>query len=232
MAITKLLDTIHKGKAGHPKYLRRTSDQDQKQGCPQGSCSGPSLWNVVANEILLENWPINTSIQTFADDFVLVSHAPTRVLLSHKLTNLKFSTWASKNKLQILADKTNYLLISKLVRRPTIRWKGERIKRAHAIKYLGVYIDEKMNWNTRIKAQSTRATQLYQNLPKIAGKSWGVPMNHRRTLYKTVIERSVPPGNLRCLQDNLHGSSAGHTGYPSSSSIITKRSSWHSTLQT
>ncbi|GBN73292.1 Retrovirus-related Pol polyprotein from type-1 retrotransposable element R1 [Araneus ventricosus] len=26
--------------------------KEQKQGCPQGSCSGPALWNLVANEIL------------------------------------------------------------------------------------------------------------------------------------------------------------------------------------
>ncbi|GBN15325.1 hypothetical protein AVEN_41163-1 [Araneus ventricosus] len=96
-----------------------------------------------------------------------------------------------------------------------------------------------MNWNTHIKAKSTRATQLYQNLLKTAEKSWGFPLNHRRILYKTVIERvlahgaaawcleptvriarklskisSVPLGNLRCLQDDLHGSSASHIGYP------------------
>ncbi|GBO29950.1 hypothetical protein AVEN_209775-1 [Araneus ventricosus] len=147
--------------------------RDQKQGCPQGSCSGPSLWNLVVNEILQENWPINTSIQAFADDFVLVSHAPTRVQLGSQINEsiAKFSTWTSKNQLQISAEKTNYLLISKLVRGPTIRWQGERIKRAHPIKYLGIYIDEKMNWNTHLKAQSTRATQLYHNLLKIAGKS-------------------------------------------------------------
>ncbi|GBN27479.1 hypothetical protein AVEN_67544-1 [Araneus ventricosus] len=100
---------------------------DQKQGCPQGSCSGLSLWNLVANEILPENWPINTSFQAFADD--LVSHAPTRIQLQSQNNEsiAKFSTWASKNQLQISPDKTNYLLISKLVRGHTIRWQGERI---------------------------------------------------------------------------------------------------------
>ncbi|GBM35766.1 hypothetical protein AVEN_108964-1 [Araneus ventricosus] len=29
--------------------------RDRKQGCPQGSCSVPALWNLVANEILQEN---------------------------------------------------------------------------------------------------------------------------------------------------------------------------------
>ncbi|GBN48972.1 hypothetical protein AVEN_82291-1 [Araneus ventricosus] len=33
-----------------------------------------------------------------------------------------------------------------------------------------------MNWNTQLKAQSTRTTPRYQNLLKIAGNSWGVPL--------------------------------------------------------
>ncbi|GBL98131.1 hypothetical protein AVEN_60932-1, partial [Araneus ventricosus] len=150
MAITKLLDTIHKGKASGDHVLVLSIDikgafdniqhsaissyldnskcpanivnifknllqnrkvilntcegpaiRDQKQGCPQGSCSGPALWNLVANEIPQENWPINTSIQAFADDFVLVSHAPTRVQLESQINEsiAKFSTWTSKNQL-------------------------------------------------------------------------------------------------------------------------------------
>ncbi|GBM11094.1 Putative protein in type-1 retrotransposable element R1DM [Araneus ventricosus] len=188
MAIMKLLDTIHKRKAGGDHVLVLSIDikvafdniqhsaissyldnskcpanivntvksllqngkvilntcegpaiRDQKQGCPQGSYSGPAVWNLVGNEILQENWPINTRIQAFADDFVLVSHALTRVQLESQINEsiAKFSIWTSKNQLQISAEKTNYLLISKLVRGPTIRWQGERIKRAHAIKYLG-----------------------------------------------------------------------------------------------
>ncbi|GBO13282.1 Putative protein in type-1 retrotransposable element R1DM [Araneus ventricosus] len=231
MAITKLLDTIHKGKASgdhvmvlsidikgvfhhiqhsaissyldnskcpanivsifknllqNRKVILNTCEgpaiRDQKQGCPQESCSGRDLWNLVANAILQENWPINTRIQAFADDFALVSHAPTRVQLESQINEsiAKFSTLTIKNQLQISAENTNYLLISKLVREPTIRWQGERIKRDHSIKYLGIYIDEKMKRNTHFKAQSTRATQLYHNLLKKAGKSWGVPLNHQR----------------------------------------------------
>ncbi|GBM29115.1 Retrovirus-related Pol polyprotein from type-1 retrotransposable element R1 [Araneus ventricosus] len=43
--------------------------KDQKQGCPQDSCSGPALWNLVDNEKLNQVWPHNVHIQAFADDF-------------------------------------------------------------------------------------------------------------------------------------------------------------------
>ncbi|GBN50374.1 Putative protein in type-1 retrotransposable element R1DM [Araneus ventricosus] len=255
MSITKLLDTVHNGKASGDHVLVLSIDikgafvyiqhsaiasyldnskcpaniinifknllqnrkvilntcegpaiRDRKQGCPQDSCSGTAIWNLVANEILQENWPINTSIQAFADDFVLDSHAPTRVQLESQINEsiVKFSTWTSKNQLQISAEKTNYLLINKLVKGLTIRWQGERIKRAHAIKYLGVCIDEKMNWNTHLKAQSTRATQIYQNLLKNSREILGISQNHRRTLYKTVIERVLAHGAVAwCLEPTV-----------------------------
>ncbi|GBM15023.1 hypothetical protein AVEN_113157-1 [Araneus ventricosus] len=61
-----------------------------------------------------------------------------------------------------------------------------------------------MNWNTHLKAQSTRATHLYHNLLKIAGKSWGVPLIHRRTLYKTVTERVLAHGAVAwCLEPTV-----------------------------
>ncbi|GBM17710.1 hypothetical protein AVEN_56031-1 [Araneus ventricosus] len=61
-----------------------------------------------------------------------------------------------------------------------------------------------MNWNSHLKAQSSRATQLYQNLLKIAGKSWGVSLKHRRTLYKTIIERVLTHGAVAwCLDPTV-----------------------------
>ncbi|GBM19505.1 hypothetical protein AVEN_107980-1 [Araneus ventricosus] len=61
-----------------------------------------------------------------------------------------------------------------------------------------------MNWNTYLKAQSTRATQLYRNLLKTAGKSWRVSLNHRRTLFKTITERVLAHGAVAwCLEPTV-----------------------------
>ncbi|GBM04257.1 Putative protein in type-1 retrotransposable element R1DM [Araneus ventricosus] len=163
VASTKLLDSIHKGKASGDNVLvlsigiKGVFDNIQHNAiqtyldnskCPtnivnifknllqnrkvilntcegpairdqkQGSCSGPALWNLVSNEIFQGNSPINTNIKAFADDFVLVFHARTRVQLESQINQsiAKFSAWTSRNQLQISADKTNYLLYSKLVR--------------------------------------------------------------------------------------------------------------------
>ncbi|GBO44380.1 putative RNA-directed DNA polymerase from transposon BS [Araneus ventricosus] len=44
----------------------------QTQGCPQGSCTSPLFWNIVADEILKTDWPKEIQLQAFADDFAFV----------------------------------------------------------------------------------------------------------------------------------------------------------------
>ncbi|GBL81522.1 Putative protein in type-1 retrotransposable element R1DM [Araneus ventricosus] len=38
------------------------AQQPHTRGCPQGSCSGPSLWNLVAEEALEQQYPANIAI--------------------------------------------------------------------------------------------------------------------------------------------------------------------------
>ncbi|GBM31783.1 hypothetical protein AVEN_56891-1 [Araneus ventricosus] len=97
--------------------------KEQKQGCPQGSCSGPALWNLVANEILNQVWPDNVHIQSFANDFVLVIEADTNKSLVAD-TQSAITQFSSENELAISTEKTNYILFSKMVRSSKITFKG------------------------------------------------------------------------------------------------------------
>ncbi|GBM48243.1 hypothetical protein AVEN_72508-1 [Araneus ventricosus] len=83
-------------------------------GCPQGSCSGPALWNRVASESL-KDWPENTAIQAFADDFVIVSDASKKLKIENqinaaieKFIQLEFrSTRSTKINFKFLQAKFN-----------------------------------------------------------------------------------------------------------------------------
>ncbi|GBM21357.1 Putative protein in type-1 retrotransposable element R1DM, partial [Araneus ventricosus] len=161
--------------------------KEQKQGCPQGSCSGPALWNLVANEILIQVWPDNVHIQAFADDFVLVIKADTNKSLVEDTQSAiaQFRSWCSENELAISKEKTNYILFSKMVRNPKITWNGYKINRVKSFKYLGIHVDDRLNWLEHINKQGDKAIKMQQNLKKIAGGNWGISQIHRWTLYKT-----------------------------------------------
>ncbi|GBO16781.1 hypothetical protein AVEN_25403-2-1, partial [Araneus ventricosus] len=86
--------------------------KDQKQDCLQGSCSGPVLWNLVANEIFNQAWPDNVHIQALADDFVLVIEAVTNksLVADTQSAITQFSSWCSENELAISMEKNKLYL--------------------------------------------------------------------------------------------------------------------------
>ncbi|GBN42437.1 hypothetical protein AVEN_216391-1 [Araneus ventricosus] len=125
-----LLDTLR-----NRKVAMQTSEGpvlwEQTQECPQGSCSGPTFWNIVADEILSVQWPQGVHLQAFADDFALFVTDNTREGLSKlsKSALNKFKDWANKNKLHVSMKKLSYVLFSKLVRGSTIK-RGNQSKLA------------------------------------------------------------------------------------------------------
>jgi retron-type reverse transcriptase len=77
------------------------------KGCPQGSCCGPSLWNIYYNSLLHLNYTHRTKVIAFADDLMLVTRAKT-VIEAENITNIelaKISAWASTNKIRFNEQK-------------------------------------------------------------------------------------------------------------------------------
>ncbi|GBM66082.1 hypothetical protein AVEN_177133-1 [Araneus ventricosus] len=138
-------------------------------------------------------YPNNTSIQAFADDFLLVAAAKSeRALGALAMEALrKFKIWSDRHSLSISTAKTSYLLLSNLVRGPSIFWEGRSIKKAGVMKYLGLFIDEKLSWSPHIKEMGKKDHQQHRNLQKIAGGSWGLTQKMRIQLYIAVTERTL-----------------------------------------
>ncbi|GBO05657.1 hypothetical protein AVEN_146498-1 [Araneus ventricosus] len=137
---------------------------NQQQSCPQDSCTGYAFWNLEFKNLA------NKALQTF-------------------------KTWTDKHKLEISLDKTNYLHINKNRSGPIgysgIQWGQNNIKRASVIKYLGVLIDDKLNFATHLSAIKNKSLILHQGLKNVAGTIWGLRENIRRQLYLTVVEKVI-----------------------------------------
>ncbi|GBM45813.1 putative phosphoenolpyruvate synthase [Araneus ventricosus] len=151
----------------------------QKQGCPQGSGSGPMFWNLIADEILAEEFPPDVHRQAFADDFIFHICSGTREclkILAQQALDI-FKTWTDKNQLQISTSKSAYMLIVKFARGPTFKWGTESIKRSSIIKYLGIILYEKLNWAAHIRHQGMKAALTRQRMARIAGATWASSKN-------------------------------------------------------
>ncbi|UYV73035.1 EPM2AIP1, partial [Cordylochernes scorpioides] len=81
------------------------------KGCPQGSCCGPILWNVVADTILRKELPAGACMVAYANDNCLIisekSRRKAEALANESIGRLK--VWAELVKLEFNAGKTKAL---------------------------------------------------------------------------------------------------------------------------
>ena len=164
-----LLDKLHKyGIRGEPhkllaNYLNNRqqctiinkikSDQcENNYGVPQGSTLGPLLFLIYINDLPNAS---NLKVTLFADDAILTCIDKNPNTLQHK-TNAelkKIEDWMKTNKLTINYKKTNYMIITKRkINKSLLKIKigQNEIIQKDSVKYLGIIIDNKMNWTQHI----------------------------------------------------------------------------------
>ena len=100
---------------------------------------------------------------------------------------LKFHEWTKSNKLTINTDKTEFLIFSNRLGNtlpPILELQGSVIQPSNTCKYLGVVLDDKLNFREHIKCIITKISRLTGILYKIKDK---LPIKARLNYYYAFI---------------------------------------------
>ena len=160
------------------------------KGCPQGGVLSPLLWNLVLDK-LLNKYKNLYDIIAYADDILLIQAgtdiSTTKSLVKQKMTEI--NNWCNNQGLQISALKTQIMLWGKNIQnKPThIKHDEMTIELARETKYLGLTIDEKLNWNSHITKTTKKCKRILGACIKAIGKTWGISNDKIMWLYKTII---------------------------------------------
>lgn len=126
-----------------------------KQGVPQGSILGPILFLIYINDIV--NISNRCKYVIFADDTTLLFADRTIPALHNKLRHdlVLIKQWIMNNKLNLNISKTNLVFFKNRSDNsvfPHVIIQNETVKQVPYCKFLGVIVDEHLNWKIHIKS--------------------------------------------------------------------------------
>ena len=137
--------------------INNTPSKKQNISCgvPQGSVLGPLLFSIYINDLPKAS---NFESRLFADDTALFLTDTNLKSLNYKVNMelSKVSLWLNANKLTLNHSKTTYLFIKPKSKSPDlsdfdVSVRGIGIKKCCTAKYLGVILDENLNWKAYVK---------------------------------------------------------------------------------
>ena len=124
---------------------------DIKCGVPQGSIIGPLFFLVYVND--LKNVLMNNNYQLYADDTVIYCTKKSFEEANVDLQNIldKFGVWCSENALTINVKKTKVMAFGsknniKKDKGKNLLLNGEKISLVPTFKFLGVFLDQTLNF--------------------------------------------------------------------------------------
>lgn len=148
-------------------------------GVPQGSVLGPLLYSLYVLNLKLAN--LRARYFTFADDTVLVYTGTDEITLANLINNdLKnYLKWLFSNKLKINIEKTSYIIFKQknksVNNNLNININNIVLEKVSSIKYLGLLIDENLNWSLHLNKISDKVVSmlsaLYRSRDYLSNKS-------------------------------------------------------------
>jgi hypothetical protein len=187
--IVRWFDSYLKNRKQQVKYNGVLSEPvDCNVGVPQGSVLGPLLFNIYINDIVKHIR--NCDIRMFADDMILCRNGKDygRIVLDINEDLRYLNEWLVSNRLKINVDKTKYIIIRGAKKNiqctEQIKINNISIERVTQIKYLGVIIDECLNFKEHVSYICKKVNKKVSLLWRIGRYVDGCT---RCQIYKTVI---------------------------------------------
>ena len=162
-------------------------------GTPQGSCLGPLIFLIFVNDMKLHVSDVD--LVQFADDTTLIfGHRNLHYLkycVEKELENLQ--DWFYANKLTLNVDKSVYMLFEKNNTSCDMHISvcNKEIPRCKSAKFLGTWLDDKLNWKTHV---SKLLSKLKGGLGMMRRSNKFLTPRAKRTLYFGQVHSNLSYG--------------------------------------
>ena len=176
-----------------------------EMGVPQGSTLGPLFFVLYINDMV--NCLSSLNVIHFADDSTLYAKYSSPDILNNTNRDLvSLNKWLSANKLFLNVGKTNYMVLSNRKQPPSLDLKigNSSIQRTDVHMFLGVYIDEHLNFNAhanKISSKLASGVGIIRKISKIVPKSVLLQLHysliHSKFTYAITTYGAAGQGSIR-----------------------------------
>jgi len=139
----------------------------------------------------------------YADDTLILLTADSSEEAIAKLKNIirEIEMEMKKRGLILNRKKTAIMMITKIrkytgVNSRSIRIGEDTLFFSKAIKYLGIWIDEKLKWNTHLKEVERKCYQMLAQMNAVMKNVHGYATNHRRIMLNGTIGAYLKYGSV------------------------------------
>ena len=177
------------------------SDETSIQnGIPQGAVLSTTLFLIAINEVT-QLIPSPIKILLYADDITITCSGKnlntTQEMIQETLK--KINNWANRSGFKLSKSKSQYTIFNKL-RKPTKNFKitleNTPLRRAHTLKILGCYFDEKLTWKTHIKLLKAECLKRVNIIKMISSLNWGANKIIVINTYRSLIRSKIDYGSV------------------------------------
>ena len=165
----------------------RSNLMEIKCGVPQGSILGPLLFIIYMNDLQFSSTQFNMVI--YADDTALCTTLNLDSTNQKKLNaELKLiNQWLQINKLSLNVSKTKAMLFhtpQRKVTYPTLKIDNHKIEFVSKFNYLGIIIDENLNWNIHIETLTKKISKTIGIINKLKNQ---LPTETLLNIYNALV---------------------------------------------
>ena len=184
-------------------FAQRTVGANNKKvtlerGCPQGSVLGPSLWNIMYDEVIHQIELTYPQACVYADNTLIIlgsnSLQEFETIISNCITNIQ--TILEDYRLQLNVAKMEILVLRNMTRKerltsraPTFCSTNVTLQGCDQIKYLGIILDQDLKFYPHIKYIEEKCMKRQPKLKPLMQNMYGYKFKARKIfLYSCILQ--------------------------------------------
>lgn len=164
---------------------------------PSRRLPSPLLWSIVVNDLILRLTKAGFVVVAYADDLAISATAARNDKnLSNTVDRMNYAMnivakWCKETGLNVNPEKSNFIIFDsvkhKSVKNVSVKLFGRNIPRTKTFKYLGVIVDENLNWREHVDWAVEKGRRTLWVARSMVAKSWGINPKKMLWLYNQIV---------------------------------------------